>query len=59
MTGTMYSLRSAVENSKNGTAYWLFNDITPKYGLSFLEAMQFSHLHPNDANLSTALGGMS
>ncbi len=59
MTGPMYSLRSAVENSKNGTAYWLFNDITPKYGLSFLEEMQFSHLHPNDANLSTALGGMS
>ncbi|MCU6762830.1 Penicillin-binding protein 4 precursor [uncultured Roseburia sp.] len=59
MTGTKYSLREAVVRSKNGCAYWLLNDITPKYGLSFLEEMGFSNLHPNDNNLSAALGGFS
>lgn len=59
MTGKKYSLREAVIRSKNGCAYWLLNDITPKYGLSFLEEMGFSNLHPNDNNLSTALGGLS
>ena len=36
------SLRYAVEDSKNGCAYSLYNIITPKVGLSYIENMNFS-----------------
>ncbi len=59
MTGSVMSLRSAVENSENGCAYWLFNIITPKVGLSYVTEMNFSRIVPSDYNLSAALGGLT
>ena len=59
MGGTKYSLRRAVEQSYNGCAYSLFNEITPKVGLSYVEDMNFSKIVPNDYNLSAALGGLT
>lgn len=59
MGGTKYSLRRAVEQSYNGCAYSLFNEITPKVGLSYVEDMNFSKIVSDDYNLSAALGGLT
>ena len=59
MTGSKkMSLRSAVEQSKNGCAYYLFNEITPVIGISFLHKMDFSSIVPSDTSLPAALGGL-
>ncbi|MCI6730796.1 MAG: penicillin-binding protein [Lachnospiraceae bacterium] len=59
MTGERYTLRRAVELSKNGCAYHLFNGIGVKYGLSFIESMHFTKIVPSDYSLSAALGGLT
>lgn len=59
MTGSQFSLRSAVEQSKNGCAYQLFNDIGARYGLSFIKAMNFDKIVPQDETLSASLGGLT
>lgn len=53
------SLRRAVENSKNGCAYSLFNELTPKVGLSYVTDMNFTKIVPEDYTLSAALGGLT
>lgn len=57
--GTRMTLRSAVENSRNGVAWKLFHKITPEKGLSYLEKMHFSNLCPMDYNDASALGGLT
>ena len=52
------SLRYAVEDSKNGCAYSLYNIITPKVGLSYIENMNFSKIVQQDYTLSSGLGGL-
>ncbi|MCD8323422.1 MAG: transglycosylase domain-containing protein [Clostridiales bacterium] len=59
MTGSQITLRSAVEQSKNGAAYWLFSLITPNVGLSYVTDMGFSRIVPDDYNMSAALGGLT
>ena len=59
MSGKSMTLRHAVEQSENGAAYWLFNDLTPKVGLSYVKNMNFSKIVSNDYNLSAALGGLT
>lgn len=59
MSGSPFSLRSAVEQSKNGCAYQLFNDIGASYGLSFIKAMNYDKIVPQDETLSAALGGLT
>ncbi len=59
MTGSQVSLRSAVERSLNGCAYWLFSQITPSVGLSYVSEMNFSKLVPDDYNMSASLGGLT
>lgn len=59
MSGKSMTLRYAVEQSENGAAYWLFNEITPKTGLSYVTNMNFSKIVPSDYNLSSALGGVT
>ena len=59
MTGEKFTLRRAVELSKNGCAYSLYNEITPKVGLSYLENMSFSKIVSDDYNLSSGLGGLT
>lgn len=56
--GEQMTLREAVERSKNGCAYYLFNDITPSIGLSFIKEMDFSRIAPSDTALPAALGGL-
>lgn len=60
LSGSSVPLRQAVVRSLNGCAYWLFNEITPSYGMSFLDEMEFSNLTPDDhSHLTSALGGLS
>lgn len=59
MSGRQWTLRNAVENSRNGCAYWLMSQITPKTGLSYVQEMQFSRIVPGDNNMSAALGGLT
>lgn len=58
MSGKKMSLRYAVEDSKNGCAYSLYNIITPKAGLSYIENMNFSKIVQQDYTLSSGLGGL-
>lgn len=57
--GTQMTLRSAVENSKNGVAWKLFDRIQPSYGMEFIENMHYSNLCPDDYYNSSALGGFT
>lgn len=59
LRGTAMSLRSAVEQSKNGVAYSVFYDIKPSYGLDFISDMKFDKIVPQDYTLSAALGGLT
>ena len=58
MSGKKMSLRYAVEDSKTGCAYSLYNIITPKVGLSYIENMNFSKIVQQDYTLSSGLGGL-
>ncbi len=57
--GKSVRLRSAVEQSLNGCALYLFDQVTPSVGLSYLEQMGFSHIVPDDYYLSSGLGGLT
>lgn len=59
LTGYQMTLRSAVEQSKNGCAYYLYNIIKPKNGLEFLAEMDFKNIVPADNNLASCLGGLT
>lgn len=53
------TLRTAVERSINTIAWKLYNEITPKTGLSYLQEMNFAKLDAEDYRLTTALGGFT
>lgn len=59
MSGSSVPLWDAVRRSLNGCAYWLFNEISPDYGLGFALKMHFSEIVPSDYTLSAALGGLT
>ena len=53
------SLRSAIEQSKNTIAWKLFEQLTPKKGLSYLKQMNFKKLSSKDEVLAASLGGFT
>ena len=53
------TLQTAVEESVNVIAWKLFEELTPKKGMAYLERMKFSHLTENDYQLPSALGGFT
>ena len=59
LSGTRMTLRSAVEQSKNGVAWQIFDKITPKVGLSYITNQEFSNICLSDYNDSSALGGLT
>ncbi len=59
MHGTAMPLRQAVEKSLNGVAWQVFDKITPAYGMSFINNMQFSKICPDDFYNASALGGLT
>ena len=59
MSGSQMTLRSAVERSKNGCAWWLFCMITPQKGLSYITEMEFTKIVPDDYYPAASLGGLT
>lgn len=59
LTGTPYDLRTAVWKSLNGTAWQLYDRLTPQVGLFKLETMHYANLHPDDYCNATSLGGFT
>ena len=55
----MMPIREAVQWSSNTVATRLFNDLTPKVGLSYLTNMRFANIVPSDYVPSAALGGLT
>lgn len=53
------TLRSAMARSKNSVAWQLFEELTPKVGISYLHAMNFARVTDADEKLSSALGGFT
>lgn len=53
------SLRTAIEQSKNTIAWKLFEQLTPKKGLSYLKQMDFKKLSSKDEVLAASLGGFT
>lgn len=59
LTGSTRTLLSAVTNSTNGCAIYLFNQIGVDVGLSYLEEMRFAKVVPSDYTVASALGGFT
>lgn len=59
MQGESVTLRYALEQSLNGVAYSLMNELTAKATVSKLEKMHFAEILPEDYTLSAALGGLT
>ncbi len=54
------NIREAVARSLNTVAWQVLDTITPEYGLSFLEKMQFRNIsYIDNDNMSLALGGFT
>lgn len=53
------TLRRAVEQSKNVVAWRLFQELTPKVGLGYVENMGFDGIQDNDFYPAASLGGLS
>lgn len=53
------TIRTAVQKSKNVIAWKLFEEITPKVGLSYLLNMGFSNIVQNDYYPASSLGGLT
>lgn len=53
------TLRKAVEQSKNTIAWKLFEELTPKVGLSYLKRMNFAKIDKNDYFPASSLGGFT
>ncbi len=59
LSGEMLELRKAVEKSKNGVAWYIYDDITPSLGMAYLTQMRFSSVRAADYYPATALGGFT
>ncbi len=53
------TVRKAVEKSRNTIAWKLFEELTPKVGLSYLLDMNFSKIDENDYYPAASLGGFT
>jgi membrane peptidoglycan carboxypeptidase len=53
------TIRQAVEQSTNTVAWKLFEELTPKVGLSYLLDMGFTKIDKNDYYPAASLGGLS
>lgn len=53
------TLRESLAKSKNSVAWQLFEELTPRVGLSYLKAMNFAKIVPEDERLTSALGGFT
>ena len=59
LTGKPYIFRKAVEQSKNGCAYYVYYRIGPKTGLEYIQNMGFKKIVPDDYYMPSGLGGLT
>ena len=59
LPGDLMPLRTAVELSKNGVAWSVYDDITPGLGMAYLTQMRFDSIGPGDYYMAASLGGFS
>lgn len=59
LSGSLVSLRTALEQSLNGAAYMIMHDVGVGSCVPYLEEMHFEKIVPEDFTLSTALGGLT
>lgn len=59
LSGSEMSLRYAVEHSKNGVAWQVFDALGPKTGLSYIQKQHFTGICPDDYHDAAALGGLT
>lgn len=59
LRGEEMTLRTALEKSKNGVAWQVFDSIGAKRALSFLNDMKFASICPDDYYNSASLGGLT
>lgn len=59
LPGDMMPLRTAVEKSRNGVAWYVYDDISPELGMSYLTQMRFDNIVPDDYYPASALGGFT
>lgn len=59
LPGDVMPLRTAVEYSKNGAAWYVYDDVTPGLGIAYLTQMRFSSIQPGDYYMAASLGGFS
>lgn len=59
LRGEAHSLRSAVEWSKNGVAWQVFDKITPQVGMKYITDMGFRKICPDDYYNASSLGGLT
>ncbi len=59
LPGESLELRRAVELSRNGVAWYIYDDITPDVGLAYLTQMRFDNIVPDDYYPATSLGGFT
>jgi len=59
LDGKEVTMRYALEQSLNGVAYVLFDQVGAPEALSYLEKMRFANIVPEDYTMSTSLGGLT
>lgn len=59
LKGDQMTLRSALEQSKNGVAWQLFDRLGARTALSYITNMKFSNISPDDYYNSASLGGLT
>ena len=55
LSGERLELRNAVERSKNGVAWYIYDDITPDVGMAYLTQMRFASVQAADYYPATSL----
>lgn len=59
LRGPSMTLRSALEQSKNGVAWQIFDKLGAKEALSYINNMEFASICPDDYYNSSSLGGLT
>lgn len=59
LPGNTMPMREALEKSRNGVAWWLYNEVTPQVGMSYLTKMRFDDIVQDDYYLAASLGGFT
>lgn len=59
LSGVSMTLRSAVEQSKNGVAWQIFDALGARNELKYLQKQRFRNICPNDYNNAASLGGLT